>query len=68
MRKIPSPADVAAHRQATVEREQERERVKTVRKRRRLRNGARLTSHVSDETAVALAKFVHPDLGGEADE
>ncbi|WP_017791894.1 hypothetical protein [Leucobacter salsicius] len=68
MTKIPNPGEVAAQRKAAAEHEQERAveraRVKTVRQRRRLRNGSRLTSHVSDETAIALAKMVHPDVEG----
>ena len=61
MTEIPTPSQVAAQAKAAAEREQERERVKAVRKRRRARRGAHLTTHISDETAAALAKLVHPE-------
>lgn len=61
MTKIPNPAQLAAQRQAAAEREQERERVSTVRKRRRLVRGAHLTTHIEDETARALAKLARPN-------
>jgi len=64
MTEIPNPAQVAAQRKAAAERAQERARVKVVRKRARLRRGARLTSHISDAAASALAKLAHPDVGG----
>lgn len=61
MTKIPNPAELTAQRKAAAERDQERERVSTVRKRRRLIRGAALSHHIDDETARALAKVVHPE-------
>lgn len=67
MAEIPNPAQLAQQRQAAEERTQERNRVSTVRKRRRLVRGASLTAHIEDETARALAKLAHPDTGGTRD-
>lgn len=63
MAEIPNPAQLAQKRQAAAE----RERVSTVRKRRRLVRGASITTHIEDETARALAKLAHPDTGGSRD-
>ena len=65
MTEIPSPAEVAAQLREAAERAQEVERVKRVRQRRRARRGARITTHVSDETAAALAKLARPDVPTE---
>ncbi len=64
MGEVPSPAQLAATRAAAKQAEADaavgRECVKRVRQRERLLKGSRLTSHISDETALTLAKISHP--------
>lgn len=61
MTSIPNPAEVAATRQAATDRAQERDRVKTIRKRRRLQTGG-LARSLDPATAARLAKLAHPDV------
>ena len=60
-RSMANPAQVAQQHADGIAREQERDRVKTVRKRRRLRRGATITTHITDETAAALTRIAFPD-------
>lgn len=63
MTEIPNPAQVLAQREAAAERAVERERVKVVRKRRRLQRGGALARAIDPVVSAELAKIVHPDVG-----
>lgn len=58
---VPSPATVAAQARAQADRAAERDRVKTVRKRRRLVENSGLASRLDPMAAASLAKLAHPD-------
>lgn len=64
MTEIPNPAQLAEQHQAARERDLERARVKTVRSRRRVREG-KLAQRMDEQTAIALSKLAHPDVRDE---